>query len=425
MLRRRSSGVARASQHMLGHAMDFFIPGVPLEQIRFAGLRLQRGGVGFYPTSGSPFVHLDTGSIRHWPRMTHDQLARVFPNGRTVHVPSDGRPLPGYELAMAEIEKRGDGDDAALAKSKPGLFTSLFKGKSSDNDEDEGGAPAIAPTKPAAVGLMAAVAPAKSTDPVPMPRATPASFQIASADVPSLPAPAAAPAAPKLASDGNPLPRPPGDIAGGRPQSPADIINARGFWDEMPAAPKQAEPQLVAALTARQALANAVDPQPAGTAIDKASVFGKAMAYAPAAGAPVERPQVMTASAPMPRSLRPASVARNPMAVNNVTTVIGKNTPARGRVVSVSTRLAAAVIPDNNVWMRAMIVAPSASTSMSATVMGDSDLTVLRTHFAKPQAVVAMGFSEDPLMGLLCERFTGSISATLTTTAFTRTASLR
>ena len=109
MLRRRSSGVARFSQHMLGHAMDFYIPDVPLEQIRFAGLRLQRGGVGFYPTSGSPFVHLDTGSIRHWPRMTHDQLARVFPDGRTVHVPSDGNPLKGYELARADIEKRGHG----------------------------------------------------------------------------------------------------------------------------------------------------------------------------------------------------------------------------------------------------------------------------------------------------------------------------
>ena len=48
MLRRRSSGVARASQHMLGHAMDFFIPGVALEQIRFAGLRLQR------PAAGTP-----------------------------------------------------------------------------------------------------------------------------------------------------------------------------------------------------------------------------------------------------------------------------------------------------------------------------------------------------------------------------------
>ena len=127
----------------------------------------------------------------------------------------------------------------------------------------------------------------------------------------------------------------------------------------------------------------------------------------------------------MPRGMRPTNVARNPMAVNNVTTVVGKNTPAQGRVVAVSTRLAAAAIPDDSVWMRAMILAPSASTSMSSTVMGDSDLTVLRAHFAKPQKVVAMEFSEDPQMGLICERFTGSISATLTTTSFTRTASLR
>ncbi len=43
-------------------AMDFAIPGVDLEKLREVGLRLQRGGVGFYPTSGSPFVHMDTGT---------------------------------------------------------------------------------------------------------------------------------------------------------------------------------------------------------------------------------------------------------------------------------------------------------------------------------------------------------------------------
>ena len=37
MLRRRGHGVARFSQHMLGKAMDFFIPGVPLESVRIAG----------------------------------------------------------------------------------------------------------------------------------------------------------------------------------------------------------------------------------------------------------------------------------------------------------------------------------------------------------------------------------------------------
>src|ERR1043165_6763160 len=163
MLRRRSSGVARFSQHMLGHAMDFYIPNVPLEQIRFAGLRLQRGGVGFYPTSGSPFVHLDTGSVRHWPRMTHDQLARVFPDGRTVHLPSNGGPLKGYELARADIEKRGGGDDAATIGKKPSLFASLFKGGKSNDEDDEGSAPApIKNEKPAAV--VAAAAPAKSTE---------------------------------------------------------------------------------------------------------------------------------------------------------------------------------------------------------------------------------------------------------------------
>ena len=64
MLRRRSNGVAQFSQHMLGRAMDFYIPGVPLEDLRAMGLRLARGGVGFYPESN--FVHLDVGPVRTW-----------------------------------------------------------------------------------------------------------------------------------------------------------------------------------------------------------------------------------------------------------------------------------------------------------------------------------------------------------------------
>lgn len=102
MLRKRSSGVAKNSQHTLGKAMDFFIPGVKLATLRATGLRKQVGGVGYYPRSGSPFVHMDTGSVRHWPRMTRSQLARVFPDGKTLHIPSDGKPLSGYKLALAE-----------------------------------------------------------------------------------------------------------------------------------------------------------------------------------------------------------------------------------------------------------------------------------------------------------------------------------
>src|SRR4051812_18272903 len=115
MLRRRSSGVAEFSQHTLGKAIDFYIPGASLEETREIGMKLQVGGVGYYPTSGSPFVHMDVGSVRHWPRMSHDQLARVFPDGRTVHIPSDGKPLKNYALALADIERRGSSMPSQLS----------------------------------------------------------------------------------------------------------------------------------------------------------------------------------------------------------------------------------------------------------------------------------------------------------------------
>ena len=106
MLRRRSRGVAKFSQHTRGKAMDFFLPDVKISTLRKIGLRKEIGGVGYYPKSNSPFVHLDTGSVRHWPRMTRRQLARVFPNGKTVHVPSDGKPMPGYKQAQAALKRR-------------------------------------------------------------------------------------------------------------------------------------------------------------------------------------------------------------------------------------------------------------------------------------------------------------------------------
>jgi uncharacterized protein YcbK (DUF882 family) len=414
MLRRRSSGVARFSQHMLGHAMDFFIPGVPLEQVRAAGLRLQRGGVGFYPTSGSPFVHLDTGSIRHWPRMTHDQLAKIFPDGRTIHLPSNGGPLKGYELARADIEKRGNGDDAASVKSKPGLFASLFKSKSNDED-DEGGA-AIVNEKRTPATVVAVAAPAKSGDPTPVPRAKPAAaLQLAAADAPIVPAPkpkqAAAPSAEKAES---------GPQTESKPQTPADIINARGFWDNVPAAPQQATPAQVAAINARKAV-NSADLQPTASVSEN---FNKALAYAPAAVSAVDRSNVVAASAPIPRSARPATASRNSMAVNDVTSVIAKGAQGQASVIATSTRLAAG--KGNDVWMRVMMLAPSASTSMSVTVLGDADMTLMRSHFVKPQAIVAMSFSDDPMLGMVTDRFTGSATVRLETQSFVmRTASLR
>ncbi|MEH6950017.1 DUF882 domain-containing protein [Nitrobacter sp. NHB1] len=404
MLRRRSkhTGVARFSQHMLGHAMDFFIPGVPLEKIRFAGLRLQRGGVGFYPKSGSPFVHLDTGHVRHWPRMTHDQLVRVFPNGRTVHIPSDGTPLRGYQLAMADIEKRGqNADEDGAANSKPSNFLlALFRGKSADEEDESDGAPAA---QPANQTTIASAAPAASAAPVPLPRPKPpASFRLASADVLTVPAA-----------------QPMKQAAAGKPQTPADIINARGFWDEIPSAPKQATPQqVIAAISARQALAKA-DPQSTSGISD---TF-QALAYAPAKD--VRRARIVAATASIP-PVRRAAPARNPMAVDGVTTVVAKSAQGQGVVVSTSRRLAPATTRDSDAWMRAMILAPSASRTMSATALGDQDMTLMQVYFEKPDRAIAMTFSDNPQMGIVCDRFTGSAVARLTTTALAvRAASLR
>ena len=103
-LHSRSSAVANNSQHMLGHAMDIFIPGVPLARLRAVAMQQQVGGVGFYPTSGSPFVHVDVGPVRAWPRMTEAQLRTIFPDGRTLHLPTDGVILSASGRAWAQSQ---------------------------------------------------------------------------------------------------------------------------------------------------------------------------------------------------------------------------------------------------------------------------------------------------------------------------------
>jgi len=108
MLRSKSSGVAENSRHTQGMAMDFYIPGIPISTLREAAMKRQVGGVGYYPTSGSPFVHLDTGNVRAWPRMTKAQLVKLFPDGKTLHLPSGSdTPLSqqGYQIAKAEWSK--------------------------------------------------------------------------------------------------------------------------------------------------------------------------------------------------------------------------------------------------------------------------------------------------------------------------------
>lgn len=172
LLRSRSQGVAEKSQHMLGKAMDFYIPGVPLKKLREAGLRIQAGGVGYYPRSGSPFVHMDVGNVRHWPRMSRQELVAVFPNGKTLHVPSDGKPLPGFEQALASYQARKNSGDLVLASASPsaakrgGLLAALFGG-GADEEEDTGETTVAAAAPPKPKVPAQAVASAPAAKPVP------------------------------------------------------------------------------------------------------------------------------------------------------------------------------------------------------------------------------------------------------------------
>jgi uncharacterized protein YcbK (DUF882 family) len=64
MLRSTTSGVAKKSQHLEGNAIDVRLRGVRTKTLRETALRMERGGVGYYPQSD--FVHMDMGPVRQW-----------------------------------------------------------------------------------------------------------------------------------------------------------------------------------------------------------------------------------------------------------------------------------------------------------------------------------------------------------------------
>jgi hypothetical protein len=64
ILRKKGRQVARKSQHTLGSAVDFRLPGISVKRVHAWARSMRLGGVGFYPSSG--FVHIDTGPVRYW-----------------------------------------------------------------------------------------------------------------------------------------------------------------------------------------------------------------------------------------------------------------------------------------------------------------------------------------------------------------------
>ena len=104
LLRRTVGGQASQSRHILGKAADVHFPDVPLKLIRYSALIHERGGVGYYPTSALPFVHIDTDRVRSWPRLPRYELALLFPSGSTQHAAADGGPLTGDDVRLARTQ---------------------------------------------------------------------------------------------------------------------------------------------------------------------------------------------------------------------------------------------------------------------------------------------------------------------------------
>lgn len=105
MLRKTRGGQAKKSQHMTGKAIDITFPDVPIKKLRYSALIRERGGVGYYPTSGVPFVHIDTGRVRAWPRLPKYELALLFPSGRTKHMAAEGGSISRADVATARTKK--------------------------------------------------------------------------------------------------------------------------------------------------------------------------------------------------------------------------------------------------------------------------------------------------------------------------------
>ena len=390
MLRARSSGVAQNSNHISGQAIDFEIPAVSLEKIREVGLRLQHGGVGFYPTSGSPVVHMDTGTIRHWPRMTREQLVKVFPDGRTVHVPADGKPLPGYALALSDVERNGKepngvslaaardaGIDVAsieqtAGKPERGLLARLFGGNQVDDENEPNDSPA----------------PKRARAPVAVASLSAAPKRVAVERV--VPLPAARPRPIAVAINASP--------------APGNVFDNRGIWrspiesSDLPPLPdaKSAESEPA------NALANA-DPVTTGS-------IGNALAYA--AETPLPKPaRTRPMGAQLPQLPATASVMP----------------PSSGTAVAFAPSLTSDGQRADSPWLRAAMLTPNVSDFMTATTLGTPHILPLTGLLHKPQRSVLMTFSADPHLGIVADRFSGRAVVFLATATFTTqtTASLQ
>ena len=200
-LRKKGGGQAKKSQHIQGKAADIHFPDVTVKTLRNSALVQEVGGVGYYPTSGIPFVHVDTGHVRMWPRIPRLELAALFPDGKTRYLPSDGKPITvqDYKLALAKgmVGKTMIASAAPLLKAKPEPAVDVMAEAEFDAEtEVDTPQPVLASYAPAAAAVIADDPHQPGSPPPPARLFTYASAGGMSLPIPSLPHKAPKDAAP-------------------------------------------------------------------------------------------------------------------------------------------------------------------------------------------------------------------------------------
>lgn len=193
MLKRIGRKVATKSQHTAGRAIDMFFPDVPLSRLRNSAIVREVGGVGYYPAGSGGFVHIDSGSVRYWPRPSDSQIAQIFRQYKSTV----GARLRGgdTQFAMREVPSTDEPATGKKPASALNMVASLFS-----DEADEGQTPVAPAANPPPMPRAKPVLATAAAD-ITLPRERPASLVAAAA-------PTITPAAAKPQTPVAPLPRP-------------------------------------------------------------------------------------------------------------------------------------------------------------------------------------------------------------------------
>jgi hypothetical protein len=413
-----------------------------------------------------------------WPRMTHDELAHVFPDGRTVHIPSDGKPLPGYALALADVKKRGgmpselsldaarsagvNVETALASNERPAVnpFAKLL-GLAHDADDEDAAPQSVVAAAPAGLRpqpkpMVAASLPTQSTA-----EKKPPPARIADAGVTKPASEAGKPKIVQVAALVPAVPSPavsePADT-GGAAVTANQIIRTRGYW--------QGPPDGMAAIAAARPSPRGDSPKTAGNngttgATGPTGAIGpfndprsngaaRPLTFAYAAQPPARAPvspaataatvsgaavtALRTATEPQIRAERALDV-ESEAPVEKIapsgTTVAMKRVANQvaSAILSASASSVVAIktgIRLENPWLRAVLVAPSVHRFLTTLALGVRDFRSLAALMVKPRSAVMMTFAADPNPGLEHDRFSGPAVVFVSTVTYqNRTAVLQ